>query len=208
MSWIKYVFVDESGDLGKYGSKYFIVAAIVVNNPKHLSRIIKKIRNRKLKKKLKELRELKATKTNDHIRKAVLKKVSETDCEIFAIVVEKKKIMPRLYDAQNRLYNYLIAILLKQIEKTSGKLEIVVDRKHTNTLIRRNFNSYIEYKINQVHPDLEISVRHLESHSRNELQVIDFVTWSIFRKFNWGDCSYYNIIEDKIVNKEDMLLWQ
>jgi len=51
---IKYIFIDESGDLGQHGSKYFIVAAIVFNDdkmPKRINLILEKeylIRNRNL----------------------------------------------------------------------------------------------------------------------------------------------------------------
>ena len=45
---MKYIYIDESGDLGdKYSSsKYFVLAAIVVNNPKHLNRIIKETKRK------------------------------------------------------------------------------------------------------------------------------------------------------------------
>ena len=38
---MNYIFIDESGDLGK-NSEYFIVAAIVTKNPKKLVRLINK----------------------------------------------------------------------------------------------------------------------------------------------------------------------
>jgi hypothetical protein len=61
MSFVKYVFVDESGDLGLHGSKFFSVACVVVEDSKTLSRIIKKARERILKKTLKNYRSLKQT---------------------------------------------------------------------------------------------------------------------------------------------------
>lgn len=44
---MKYVYIDESGDLGdKYSSsKYFVIAAIMVDNPQNLKRIIKNTKN-------------------------------------------------------------------------------------------------------------------------------------------------------------------
>lgn len=44
MGWLNYVYIDESGDLGKFGSKYFTVAAVLVDEPKKLARIIKRLR--------------------------------------------------------------------------------------------------------------------------------------------------------------------
>jgi len=208
MSWVRYVFIDESGDLGKYGSRYFTIIAIVVENPKTLDRIIKRARERKLKKKLKELPEMKANKSDRRIREFILKKVKEAKCEIFAIVVDKSKIYSHLYEVKDRLYNYFCGVLLNQIGKSSGKLVVVIDKKHTNTLIRENFNKYIESKIKEKYPDLKVDISHLPSYEKNELQVADFVAWSINRKFNSEDDWYYKIIEDKIINKDEMELWK
>ena len=33
---MRYIFIDESGDLGKQGSRYFIISAMVTEEPKRL----------------------------------------------------------------------------------------------------------------------------------------------------------------------------
>ncbi|MEM5861292.1 MAG: DUF3800 domain-containing protein [Candidatus Aenigmatarchaeota archaeon] len=208
MSWVKYVFVDESGDLGMYGSKFFTIAAIVTDKPKNISRIIKRVRERILKKKLKQLPEIKANSSNRRIREFVLRKIRESDCKIFAIVIDKSKIFSHLFEVKDKLYNYFCGILLNQLQISEGKLIITVDKKHTNTLIRENFNDYVKRKIKERCPKLEIEVNQLPSYTKNELQVVDFVAWSINRKFNSKDDSYYKIIEEKIANKERMELWK
>ena len=72
---IQYIFIDESGDLGKDGSKYFIISAIAVFDCLPIQRIIKKTRQRLLNKKLKEKAEIKANDSNDKTKKYVLKSV-------------------------------------------------------------------------------------------------------------------------------------
>jgi len=44
-----YIYIDESS-LGLYCSKYFTIAALVTKEPKVLEKIIKKLRQRKLRK--------------------------------------------------------------------------------------------------------------------------------------------------------------
>jgi hypothetical protein len=51
-----------------------------------------------------------------------------------------------------------------------------------------------------------IRIYHKASISSQPLQLVDFVAWSINREFNFGDDSYYNLIEDKIVEKREMPL--
>lgn len=47
---LKYIYIDESGDLGSKGSKYLILSCLVTSNPEKLSRIIKNIRRYKFSK--------------------------------------------------------------------------------------------------------------------------------------------------------------
>ena len=156
---------------------------------------------------MKELPEIKANTSNQKIREFVLKKIKGSECKIFGLVVNKAKIFPHLYEVKDRLYNYFVGILLNEIRE-SGKLIITVDKKHTNTLIRENFNEYITTKLKERYPELKVEIHHLPSYSSNELQATDFVAWSIQRKFNSGDDWYYKIIEEKIANKERIELWK
>jgi len=202
---IKHVYIDESGDLGKQGSEYFIIAAIVTDDPLKLERIVKNVRQRKLKKKIREMPELKANKSNRVIRESILKKVRKTDCQIFAIIVEKKKIYDRLFNTKDRLYNYICKNLLDKIDAVGiQKLTIVVDKKHTNTLIRKNFDHYIKTSLCR---NCSVEIQHRDSQASKALQVVDFVAWSIHRKFNHNDNSYWTIIEEKIMNRDKLLLW-
>ncbi|MCK4717624.1 MAG: DUF3800 domain-containing protein [Thermoplasmata archaeon] len=200
----RYVFIDESGDLGQYGSRFFTMAAVVVTEPKFTSRIIKKLRQRKLKKNIRQLPEIKANNSNRMIREYVLKKVQELDCEIFSIVVEKESIQEHLFEVKNQLYSEICGERLEKIDMDSGTLRIVIDKKDTNTLLRKGFDQYLHKRMDG--SGAKITIEHKPSHLSNELQVVDFIAWAIQRKFNTGDCSYYPIIEEKIINREDMLL--
>ncbi|MEM2822030.1 MAG: DUF3800 domain-containing protein, partial [Candidatus Pacearchaeota archaeon] len=168
----------------------------------------KKIRQRKLEKKIKKLVELKANNSNKKIREYILKKVKNSDCNIFAVVVNKSKILSQLYEVKDKLYNYLCGILMDRIILPRYKIMIIIDKKHTNTLIREDFNNYIQKKIKNKDPGLKIEIFHKPSYMSNELQVTDFVAWAINRKFSFGDNYYYSIIKNKIINKENMLLWK
>jgi len=204
-AWLKYAYIDESGDLGKHGTRYFTIVGVIVDNPKILARIPKRIRQRKLKKSLRDLPELKANRSPPELRKLVLKKVQAARCEILAIVVDKSKIYDYLFEAKDKLYNYLCGQLVKRIPMEKGKLILVIDKKHGNTILREDFDKYIR----KVAPaSLKVEIHHVPSYASNELQVADFVAWSINRKFCIGDEEYSKIVEGKIVNKNKMVLWE
>ncbi len=198
----KYVFIDESGDLGKQGCRYFIIVALITNKPKPIYQIIKRIRRRRLKKTMLEQPEIKANSSDNYIRNLVLRKVSEAECNIIVLVVRKEKIFDRLMAAQNKLYNYLCGILLKNITSKDEVVSIIIDRKYNNRLLSKDFDNYIRHDLEYRH--INAVVEQTMSHNNNGLQVVDFVAWAIYRKYNVGDSQYYEIIEGKITNKSNM----
>ncbi len=193
-----YIFLDESGDLGKRGSKYFSIAVIYTETPKELERCIKRIRIRKLKRKMKELPEIKANNSSDIIRRRVLKDLLKTSCHIDIITVNKEKIYDYLFEKKEKLYNYIAGILMDEILIHQEDLEIIVDRKYNNTVLREEFDNYLSGKLRASKPAVKIKITHLMSHENSGLQVADFVAWSVNRKFSLDDDSYFKIIERKI----------
>src|SRR3989344_9462781 len=93
---MRYLFLDESGELGfkLTSSRYFLIAILSCDEYeiKRVKKIIKRIRTRKLKKKLKELVELKANNTSKQIREAVLKKLNSLSIEIYTIILDKRQV--------------------------------------------------------------------------------------------------------------------
>lgn len=205
---IQNIFIDESGDLGRHGSPYFTIVALATPSGLPLSRIIKKVRTNKLKKKLKELPEIKANNSNKAIRRRVLEGISNCDCSISAIVIPKSKIKDHLFEKQNKLYNYLCGLLFSHINLNFTQVDIKIDKKHSNRLLREDFNQYLSARIKQKAGGIGLSIRHLESHASNELQAVDFAAWAIGRNYSLGDSSYYDIIRPKIKNSGNEEIWK
>ncbi|MCL4324854.1 MAG: DUF3800 domain-containing protein [Candidatus Thermoplasmatota archaeon] len=195
-----FIFIDESGDLGKYGSKYFSIVALSTQAVDNLNRIIKRVRQRKLRKKLKEMPELKANNSGDLIRETVLRKVAQLDCSISVVVVPKSLVRDDLFQHKEKLYNYLCGLLFEHITLNVDSVDITIDKKHNNRLLREDFNQYIERKIRSRRASIRVMIQHLESHTSNALQAVDFVAWAMNRKFSFDDPTFYNLIASKIEN--------
>ena len=98
---MKYIYIDESGDLGDSysSSKYFIIAAILVDNPQNLKIIIKNIKNKYPDIIGRDL-EIKGTKTDPNIIKKILAKINNNDYEVSAVFLDKKNLhkIPNFYN--------------------------------------------------------------------------------------------------------------
>jgi hypothetical protein len=200
-----YFFLDESGDLGfKEGSSKFLIITLVgCKDTSELARVIKKVRQKKLKKRMKETAELKGHNSSNEVRFAVLKRIANLDLQIHYAVLNKDNVYDYLANEKDKLYNWIAGIITTASIFGHREVLLTVDRRSQNIFKMYDFDKYIKYKIRKnyaIAPKIDIKHRH--SHACPELNAIDFVVWGIQRKYEYGDERFYEIIKDKILNKE------
>lgn len=200
---MKYMYIDESGELGfsKNSSRYFILTILLcgLNENQSVGRIFKKIRKNYFNKKsMKELVEIKAGNTQPRIRKKILEKISSHNVEVFSIIVDKYNVYSYLRNEKHKLYNYITSLILGECSLNCYKLNIVIDRSKNKRSLRDDFDSYIRSNIKKK-SDCKVEIIHEASHNSGGLQVVDFISWSIFRKYEHNELWYYNLIKSKII---------
>jgi len=203
---MKYIYLDESGELGfsKASSRYFTITLLVCD-PKaeqELQRVIKKIRQKKLKKKLKESPEIKWNNSSDWIKDKVFEKLKNIKFEIFTIILDKSKVYNYLRGEKHRLYNYLTQLIITECSM-DGKTKLVVDRSKNKRSLRDDFDQYIRGKVKDRCEDMEIS--HEDSKNNGVLQTLDFVSGAIFNKYGFEKKEYYDKIKEKITTEKNFL---
>ena len=208
-----YIFLDESGDLGfnfnkRKTSKYFIITFLFTENKRPLEKIVKKIHSELQKKYKRKIGVLHAVKEKPITRVRLLRKLVEKDCSIMVIYLNKSKVYVKLRDEKHILYNYVTNILLdrilnRKILPLHQGLKLIASRKETNKFLNDNFKIYLNNQIKNRHNvDLDIEIR--TPHQEKALQVVDFVSWAIFRKYEYGDESYYEIFKNKIIEENGL----
>ena len=194
---MKYIYIDESGDLGDSysSSKYFVMAAIILNNPKKFSAIIKKVRKR-YRNFLHKSPEIKGNKTDNYIIKKILDKVNNVDYEVCAIFLDKQNLykIPNFYH-HHKLYDNLASKLAEKIKITSSTC-IIVDKSKFNQEDILNFNALFSSKLNNI-DNHTISIIHGDSINYKGLQIADLISWSIFQSLEYDDSAYINKIQNK-----------
>ena len=108
------------------------------------------------------------------------------------------------------LYNYVTNILLDRIYSRKlipldQPIHLIVSKRETNKFLNENFNYFIHENVKNVHKlDLKIEIK--QPFSEKCLQIVDFVCWSIFRKLEFSDESYYKLIKSKIIEENCLFL--
>ncbi len=203
-----YILLDESGDLGfsfkKGSSKFFIVTIIFTESKRSLEKIARKI-HKTLRKKFKKVGVLHAYKEAPITCHRLLKDLAKTDSGILLVVLNKRKVFTKLQDEKPVLYNYVTNILL---ERLMNKKPIPIDKpitliaaqRETNKFLNENFKNYLSKQINNNHK-ISLKVEIATPAEEKSLQVVDFASWAIFRKYEFGDDSYYNLVKVRIIEE-------
>lgn len=205
---MKCIFLDESGDLGfgKKSSKYLVISLLVcdIKVEQEIRRIIKKIRQRILKKKLRRSPEIKWNNSSDKIRFKILTKASEKNIEIFSVILDKSKVYDYLKDKKHKLYNYLCNLILNECVLDEKIIYLFVDRSKTKRSLRDDFDEYIRFKLKNL--DCNIKIKHEDSKNNGGLQVLDFICGAIFNKYEFKNKEYYDIIKNLIVTERKLFV--
>ncbi|MDP3033739.1 MAG: DUF3800 domain-containing protein [Methanobacteriaceae archaeon] len=194
---MNYIFIDESGDPGIRGSKYMVIASLLIDNPKKLNRIIKNMRRNKFKKELSKANEIKGNKSSIEVKIHLLKELNKVkNCQIFCSILNKSNIHnPVLINDKNKLYNCIAGDLAHQIE-IKGHVEVRIDKSKGKQILRDDFNNYFKKKLVQNSENIgNINIYHSYSHSWDGIQFADIIAWSYFQMFEHGNDLYTNLIE-------------
>ena len=206
-----YILLDESGDLGfsfnKGSSKYFVVTIIFTSNKRRLEKIVRTA-HKSLAKTHKKVGVLHAYKEMPITRQRVLKQLGEADCSILAIVLNKSKVYTKFQDEKPVLYNYVTNILLdrlftKRPIPLTDEIILIASQRETNKYFNQNFKEYLARQLKSNHK-ANIRIELATPAKEKSLQPTDFASWAIFRKYEVGDDSYYNLIKSRIIEESPL----
>lgn len=199
---LSYVFIDESGDPGLYGSRYLVLAALIVSNPKALDRIIKNMRRNKFKKELKKASEISSETIITYMVSALN---GIKTAKVLYVVLEKKKLISEyLKNNKDELYNYVAGKLAKQLIFNNASIEVRIDRRHGKQLLRQDFNNYFMKCLQKNSSPTKVTIEHSYSHNFAGLQFADILAWACFQKFEHHNNKFIDVLN---INQEVYHVW-
>ncbi len=179
--------IDESGDTGENGSRYFVMAALITSRSRHFLNASKIIDNR--------FGETKYYNADRPTRTKVLRALAQTDATIVRIVVDKWDYESVFYGQyKNKLYETVFSGLISAIDDYSPcrSLNIMLDRTSSISIQKMLgiTESMENVKVN--------SCKKYDSCSNKCIQLADFTVGAIREKYENGNEEYYRIIEKSI----------
>lgn len=207
-----YIFLDESGDLGfdfrrKRTSRFFVITCLFAPKKRPLEKILRRVYLGLKRKCRKHTGVLHCFRENPITRKRLLKQLADEKIIIMTIYLNKIKVYSHLKNEKTLLYNYITNILLDRIFKRriilTSDLLLIASKRETNRFLNQNFRIYLNRQLKNYHRvDLAIEIK--TTYEEKCLQAVDFVSWAIFRKYEYDDNSYYNLIKNKIVEENPL----
>lgn len=194
---MKYIYIDESGDLGskKSSSGYFVLAGVMVSKPKKLDNLIKNTYRKH--KNIRDMNEIKGTTTPENVKKDILTRLNNIDYQAFIIVFDKQNMYKIDYDYNtNSLYDILASQLAKTITINEKTIIILDKTKNKNQI--DDFNRVFNDKL--INPKkYPVEIKHVNSVNYKGLQVADLISWSTFQSVERNNNEFIEIVENKSV---------
>ena len=196
---MSFVYIDESGDLGtkKTSSKYFIIAAIKVEDSKKLEKIIKKTR-RLSRKKMITSTEIKGGNLPYDLKIKILKKLNNIGYEVFIIVFDKKNRYKIGYEHDNKETYDILASKLAKLINIDKPTFIFIDKSKNKLEEINNFNELFLNNLNNIQKQ-PIKIEHANSMHYKGLQMADLISWSTFQNFENENPEFLDMIKNKEV---------
>ena len=196
---MSFVYIDESGDLGtkKTSSKYFIIAAIKVEDSKKLEKIIKKTR-RLSRKKMITSTEIKGGNLPYDLKIKILKKLNNIGYEVFIIVFDKKNRYKIGYEHDNKETYDILASKLAKLINIDKPTFIFIDKSKNKPEEINNFNQLFLNNLNNIQKQ-PIKIEHADSMHYKGLQMADLISWSTFQNFENENPEFLDMIKNKEV---------
>ncbi|MGH2535317.1 MAG: DUF3800 domain-containing protein [Thermomicrobiales bacterium] len=206
----KYVFADESGnfDFSRQPSatRYFILTSITMDHC-DVGNALLELRREMAWSGIQLRGEFHATEDDQAIRNEVFKLLESIDFRVDATILEKPKAQPHLQQDEMRFYKTAWYQHMKQVAPLIATAEdelLVVGASLGTKKKRRLFSEAIADVVQQTSPSPHFYTAAWSAACEPCLQVADYCSWAIQRKWERNDTRSYDLIREKIRTEFDV----
>lgn len=210
-----YIYLDETGNLIKGDSTYFIVATFTVDDSKRLENAFRRWQKTKLPKRLKHQAEVKFNDPHltDDLRLKTIRYLCKQDIRIFYTYLHTKNI-PKEYRRKDRVHES--GLLYAEIVRATielylpvheTKMMIVRDRRTLKGMSPETFHEKLKVNLSPKLPSKTLfRVEAVDSTISAQVQVADWICGGLgrfYEKKPLGEV-FYSILKDRIVGEQEL----
>ncbi len=144
---------------------------------------------------------MKGTHTSFAVKGYFWKQVRSADFALYTLAVNKDRVNKSLRKVPDRLYNYVTRLLLQRcpLGDATDRVILTIDRSK-NKAEQADFNRYLTQQVQALlPPEIPLNIYHAASESSAGIQAADLFCWGIFRKYEVGDETWYQVFQEKIL---------
>ncbi|MBU8934163.1 MAG: DUF3800 domain-containing protein [candidate division Zixibacteria bacterium] len=135
----------------------------------------------------------------------LLDKLSRADMEIDYLTIKKQNVYRNLKTAPPFvLYNFLSGKLIELNLGDYADIDLYYDERNKEIRPKLNFQSYVTTIVytKTKFESVAFKMYPCDSAANYCIRIADFVSWSVFRKFEYGDSRFLDILAPKIKHGE------
>ena len=206
---ILYIFIDEAGnfDFSQNGSKYYIIGSLVKKRPFVAYNELVKLKYDLIESGL-EIEYFHASEDKQQTRNRVYNIIRNhlEECKIVATIISKNKTNPSIRPPE-KIYSKLLGYNIRKVldlEHISSIKEVII---FTDSIPSKHqaLKKAIKPALSSILPfGVPYRIYHHASKSNLDLQIVDYITWAIQRKWEKLDNRSYNLISSAIYSEKDL----
>lgn len=209
----KYVFADEAGNFdfsrGPGASRYFILSTVTLDDCAVGTKLLELRRDMAWRGRSLD-GELHAAKDAQAVRDEVFALLRDVPFRLDATILEKAKAQPQTRGTDERFYKYAWFFHFQYVAPRilAAHDELFLSAAMLGTRGRAAaFRTAVEGVVRQCSPTVQHRVAFWSAASDPCLQVADYCTWAVQRKWEGGDARSYELIKDKVGSEFDLWQW-
>jgi hypothetical protein len=207
-----YMFIDEGGnfDFSPKGTKHFTLSCLTEKRPFPSYDKLRNIKYDLIEDGI-NIEYFHATNDKQFVRDMVSSVIKDNidNIKVDSMIVQKNKTHPSLYP-EEKFYSKVFGMLMKWVLRERVDLQevrnliIFTDYMPVNKK-KKAMEKAVKLTLSGlVKEGLQYNIFHHQSKSNLNLQVVDYLNWSIFRKWERGDARSYELIKKAVDAEYDV----
>jgi hypothetical protein len=212
MSKYLYIFLDESGDLNfaRNGSRYFLLTSVTKERPFEAFKALHDLRYDLVERATEVDEYFHATEDRQEVRDCVFKVILNhlAGITIDSLIVEKAKTGPALREV-DRFYPEMLGYLLRHVIRESNvkgydEVLVFIASLHEGQK-RKAMEKAVKSTLARMLPKgLRYRIVHQSAKANFDIQIADYCTWAICKKWKDNELRLYKVIEPAIRSEFDI----